>query len=297
MEASTLCSCKISKKRNRAARPDDRYRRVLLPHQNAILAGFFLVAAFPRDAAAKAPDTPTIIKKSVEANKRDFDAAPGYNNKERDRTPEGSKLYQVTMIDGTPYRRLLAVNGKPLSQSQEAEEIRKQRDAAAQRKAESADQRRDRLAKYQRDRTRDHNMMDQLTEAFQFTLTGETRLRGFNVYVLKATPRPGYKPPNMDCQVLQGMQGQLWIDQKTYQWVKVTAQVVHPVSIEGFLAQVEPGTRFELEKAPVDDDVWQPSHFSMRSHAKVLFLINRSSSEDQSYFAYSKVSGSTSGKQ
>jgi hypothetical protein len=96
----------------------------------------------------------------------------------------------------------------------------------------------------------------------------------------------------MDCQVLPGMQGELWVDKKTFQWVKVTAQVMHPVSIEGFLARVEPGTRFELEKAPVDNEIWQPSHFSMKSHAKVLFIIKRSSSADETYFDYVKT-GST----
>jgi hypothetical protein len=51
------------------------------------------------------------------------------------------------------------------------------------------------------------------------------------------------------------MQGKLWIDKDSFQWVKVEAQVMHPVSIEGFLAKVEPGTHFELEKEPVATDM------------------------------------------
>jgi len=93
--------------------------------------------------------------------------------------------------------------------------------------------------------------MQQLTEAFDFTLAGEERMGNHRVYVLDATPRAGYKPPNTETEVLTGMQGKLWIDKKTYQWVKVEAEVIHPVSIAGFLAKVEPGTRFELEKMPV----------------------------------------------
>jgi hypothetical protein len=253
-----------------------------------LVIGFPLVAETP----AEAPDVQAIIAKSVQANKRDFDAAPQYNNKERDRTADGTKLYQVTMIEGTPHQRLIAINGEPLSKARQAEELKKQKQVAAERRAESPEQRRARIAKYQKERTRDHNMMEQLTQAFNFSFVKEAKLRGFDVYVLKATPRPGYKPPNMDCQVLPGMQGELWVDKKTFQWVKVTAQVIHPVSIEGFLAQVEPGTRFELEKAPVEDEIWQPSHLSMKSHAKVLFLINHSSSEDETYFDYAKP-GST----
>ncbi len=245
-----------------------------------------LTTLFVSQIVAQTPNAQTIIERSVQANKKDFEAAPNYNNKERDRTPKGSKLYQITMIDGTPYQRLLAVNGKPLPQPKEAQAMKEQQQAEEQRKGESADQRRNRIAKYQRDRTRDDNMMKQLTEAFDFKLVGEGKLRNFNVYQLKATPKPGYQPPDMDSQVLPGMQGELWIDQKTFQWVKVMAEVIHPVSIEGFLAQVEPGTRFELEKAPVGNGIWLPSHFAMRSRAKVLFLVNHSSSEDDTYFDY-----------
>ncbi len=97
--------------------------------------------------------------------------------------------------------------------------------------------------------------------AFDFKLLGETRLNGDDVYALQATPRPGYHPPNMETQVLTGMQGELWIDKDIFQWVKVEAQVTHPLSIEGFLAKVEPGTHFELEKAPVARGVWLPTHF------------------------------------
>ncbi len=243
-------------------------------------------ALFVPQVSAQVPDAQTIIERSVQAIKKDFAAAPDYNHKERDRTPNGAKLYQITILDGTPYQRLMAENGKPLSQAQEAEAMKKQQQAEAQHHAESANERRSRIANYRKDLARDHNMYEQLTEAFDFKLVGQGKLRGFNVYKLRATPKPGYRPPNIECQALPGMQGQLWVDQKTFQWVKVTAQVVRPVSIEGFLAQVEPGTRFELEKAPVGNGIWLPSHFKMKSHSKVFFLINHYSSQNQTFFDY-----------
>lgn len=239
--------------------------------------------------AARHPDVRAIIQRSVQANQSDFAAAPDFDYKETDKSPGGSKTYQVTMIEGTPYQRLIAVNGKPLSADKEKQDMQKQEQVTEQRKAESPGQRQSRIENWEKGRRRDNNMMEQLTKAFTFKLIGDGQLRGFKVWRLKATPRPGYNPPNMDTQVLPGMQGELWIDQHTFQWVKVTAEVIHPVSIEGFLAQVEPGTRFELEKSPVVGGTWQPSHFSMQSHAKVLFLFNRSSSQDNTYFDYRPV--------
>jgi hypothetical protein len=234
--------------------------------------------------AAQAPNAEDIIRKSVAANERDFHAQGDYNYKERDKDRGGAKLYQITMIDGSPYQRLLAVNGKPVSG-----EMEKQRQAEAQRRAESSQQRQDRIAKYKKDQARDYVMMSQLSKAFNFKLVGKSKVKGFNVYVLKATPRPGYQPPNMESQVLPGMEGEMWIDQKTYQWVKVTAKVIRPVSIEGFLAQVQPGTRFEIEKAPVGGGIWQITHFAMRSKAKILHFIDHASEEDDTFFDFERA--------
>lgn len=40
--------------------------------------------------------------------------------------------------------------------------------------------------------------------------------------------------------------------------------MIHRVRMEGFLAQVEPGTRFEIESSPVELDIWLTKHYSMR---------------------------------
>lgn len=255
-----------------------------------IAISILVVAAMGRTASGENLQVNAIVEKSVAANQVDFKAAPKYSYREREKTADSDKTVDVYMIDGSPYERLVAVKGKPISQENAAKEQQKLEQVRKQRKAESPDQRRQRIAKYEKDRQRDNAMMDQLTKAFTFKLMGQRKVRTFTVYVLKATPRPGYKPPNMETQVLTGMQGELWIDTKTYQWVKVTAQVIHTVSIEGFLAQVEPGTQFELEKMPVGNGIWMPSHFSMRSHAKVLYMINRASQEDDTFSNYRRTS-------
>lgn len=233
-------------------------------------------------------DVATIIGKSVEANARDWAANPQFDYYERDRTSQGSKTFQVTMLYGSPYERLVEINGEKLRPAAEFAQQRKFRQVLAQRRAESAQQRRARIAKYEADRRRDQLMLNQLTRAFNFSFQGEQELDGRKVYVLKATPRSGYRPPNRDCQVLPGMEGTLWIDQSTFQWVKVEAHVIRPVEIEGFVAKVEPGTQFALEKMPVEGDIWLPKRYTMTADARVLFLLPHHSQEDDSYFKYQK---------
>jgi hypothetical protein len=237
-----------------------------------------------------------ILRQSTEANERDWDAAPGFNNDERDRNNDGDKTYAVTMLYGSPYERLIAVNGHTLSSSEQNEEQEKYEKAAAERQHESPDERSRRIAKYEAERKRDHTLIAQMTTAFNFRLVGKRLLNGHEVYALKATPRPGYKPPDRDSEVLSGMEGTLWIDQETFQWVKVEAHVMHPVRIEGFLAEVDPGTKFEVEKCPVAEDIWLASHFSMKSNAKILLLFRRRGEEDDSFFNYHRAANSSSGK-
>lgn len=242
-----------------------------------------------RAPSASGVDAQTIIHRSVEANQRDWKADPEYDYTETVRTEKGAKTYQVTMLFGSPYEKLIRVNGKDLSSADQKNEEDKFQNAVKQRRSESPSERASRIADYERDRKRDHLMMEQLTRAFNFKLTGRTRLAGRAVYVLSATPRNGYQPPNKEAKVLTGMRGTLWIDQQSSQWVRVRAEVISPVSIEGFLATVEPGTRFELEKMPVSKDIWLPKHFSVRSHARVLGLFQHHGFEDHTYSDYHKT--------
>lgn len=158
------------------------------------------------------------------------------------------KRTEVMMMLGSPYYRLITVNDEALSQGEQEQEQQKLASMLIQRQNESVSDRAERIAKYEKDRIRDRLLMDQLTKAMNFVLVREQELNGRQVYALKATPRADYQPPTMEAEVLRGMEGELWIGEARFQWVKVQARVIRPVSIEGFLARVEPGTRFQLEK-------------------------------------------------
>ncbi len=235
------------------------------------------------------PNVAEILRKSVEANEADWKAAPDYDYFERDRKEGGSKTYHVFMIGGSPYQELTAVNGKPLPLQDQKREQRELEKVISQRRSESVRDRAERVAKYERDRKRDRLMMQELTRAFDFKLLGEGRLGHYAVYLLQARPRPGYRPPNIETEVLTGMQGKLWIDKETYQWVRVEAEVVRPVSIEGFLASVQPGTRFVLEKMPVANEIWLPRHFAVKTNARILLVFRRRTQEDETYFNYRRA--------
>jgi hypothetical protein len=254
-----------------------------------LLAITHIASAAPPAAPPETPDANTIIQRSVDAMHRDWQSAARYIHLERDMEAHGSKTFQILMIEGSPYQKLTAVNGKPLSEAEAKKEEEKLRHEIASRCGESPDDKRKRIAEYKKDQERDREMIGELTKAFTFRVAGRQRVNGHQTWLLNATPKPGYQPPNLETKALTGMEGKLWIDTATFEWVRVEAHVVHPVSIEGFLATVEPGTVFELVRAPAGKGFWAPAHFSERSKARILGLIGHSTHDDETYTNYRPV--------
>lgn len=247
-------------------------------------AGGCLAAAIPQ------VNTQEIIRRSVAAIESDWSRAPAYSFQERDViSKHGSApsitTYQVLMIDGSPYKRLVAINDRPLSAGEQAEEARKLRLEIYRRGHESPRQHARRVAKYDRERQHDHVLFMAMVDAFSFRLVGQETVDGHDCWVMDATPKPGYRPKSRETKVLTGMKGRLWIDKHQNQWVKVQAQVFKPVTF-AFIARVGPGTRFELEQEPVGNNLWLPKHFSMQVKASALGFIDESSTDDETYAHY-----------
>lgn len=259
-----------------------RSRAILL----AGLALAFTAFALPQDAPSSAIEPAEIVRRSVQANQSDWNQLPHYDYFVREIEPRGSKTYLSRMILGSRYDELVAVNDQALSPEAEAREKQKFENELHARQNETPERRRERIEKFQKDRKRDEFFMTQLAEAFDFTLVKTDQINGRRVYVLAAKPRGDYHPPNMEAKALTGMQGTMWIDAEDFHWVKVQAQVVRPVSIEGFLARVERGTRFELDQIRISEGLWLPSRFLMASHAKVFLLFSKSNREEETYSGY-----------
>lgn len=251
-------------------------------------------------AGLYAQDPQEIVRRSVAANNADWKVIPQYAHHETDTevklNSNGSirskttKTYDVLMIDGSEYNKLLAINGQPVSPEQQKQEEQKLQAEIEKRKHESPSERAHRVGKYQHDRQRDHLMMTELTKAFDFKLAAEETVNGRQCYVLEATPKPGYAPPNGEVKVLTGMNGRLWIDKQGYHWVKVQAEVVKPVSTY-VVANVRPGTKFEFDQQPVNG-IWLPHHFSQSVNARVLGMHSILSREEETYTDYRRADAS-----
>jgi len=272
--------------------------RVLLTCRASSVLALGLTVAVPSLPAV--PDvarlsTTEIIRRSVIANTADWNSQPQYAYQEFDlkskidstgkAQPQQSRTYEVLMIEGSPYNRLIGSNNEPLSRAKAALENAKLQREMLRRQHETADDRHARVEKYQNGRAEEHLLMQQMVDAFNFKLVGEETVAGANCYILDAYPRADYRPPVERAKVLSGMRGRLWIDKSGYHWAKVQAEVINPVQFGLFIAQVKPGTKFELDQGPVGG-VWLPKCFTQSVNASVLGLYGYRTREEEHYSDY-----------
>jgi hypothetical protein len=265
-------------------------------HSVVYMAG--LSPSFAFSASSPPPTVAEIVSRSSAANTADWKAQPEYAYRERSETAKLAtngevnsrqvKTYEVMMSGGSPYNRLISVNGEPLSASQEEQEKKNLKREIKKRESESPAERENRVAKYRKDRAEERLLMQQMTAAFKFTLFGEQNVEGVACYVLDAKPDPDYKPPVERARVLTGMEGRLYISKAGYHWVKVQAQVISPVDFGFFIAKVSPGTKFELVQAPVGN-VWLPKQFSQSVNASVLGFYGVRSREKDTFSEYHRA--------
>ena len=125
-----------------------------------------------------------IIDQSAQATYQDWEKVPGFDFCELDRDSHRTKTYQVLMIGGSSHNRLVALNGEELSpemQQQEAEKLQ-------ERQSKTVEEQRKEAIQYDKERQRDQHMLEEFTDAMDYTLSGTDMVDGHSAYVVDATP-------------------------------------------------------------------------------------------------------------
>jgi hypothetical protein len=252
------------------------------------------VTAPSAEPAGPVDDAATIISRSIAANEADWVADPLYDRCERDDDGGPTQTYDVTMIQGRPYERLVAVGDRPLSPQQAGVEQRKHQQESARRAAETTSGGTASENNYDRRHARLHAIIQEFPKAFTFALDGKQQIGGRMAYHVTATPRPGYVPPTRDARALTGMTADFWVDVETYHWIRLSARITRSISLAGLLVRLEPGTTVELDKAAVDGDrVWLATRLQIRSISRILVLFGHHTSHEERYFGFRRSSAQT----
>jgi len=219
-------------------------------------------------------DARQIMLRSIAATQRSWEARDHYVYKERDEDrrlePDGRVRSQdvddsiIILVGEAPFEQLVKRNGRPPS----AEEKRKQDEKLASLQRETPQQRAARL----REQRENRSFIREVPEGFDFQLIGEEVINGRPAYLLRATPRAGYRANGKYGKLMSKVQGKLWVDKQDFGWVKIEGEVTQPFSLGLFLARVLRGSHITMEQSSFDDGIWLPKRIELRASTKILFV-------------------------
>ena len=247
---------------------------------------------------AAAQDPREIVRRSVQLMGHNLAIARNYTFLERAETRELDSdahvkshkimLYDVTLLEGSPYRRLVAKDDHALTDEEERNERKKLADSIAQRQKETPAERARRIADWEKKRQREREPLNEIPDAFNFRIAGDRQVDGRDAWIIEATPRPGYRAHSNVARLFPKFRGKLWIDKADYQWVKTEAEVTDTISWGLFLARLSKGARLDVQMTRVNDEVWLPKRVAAKVSARVALVKKYRIETETSYSNYRK---------
>jgi hypothetical protein len=187
---------------------------------------------------------------------------------------------KVQTVAGT-LRRIVMLNGKPLS----ADELAKQsakleeytRDSGAQEK-----RRREERA----DAEKARKMFEMFPEAFLYTNAGDDN----GLVKLHFVPNPNFNPPTREAQVFHAMSGMLWIEPKQMRFAKMQASLMDDVKFGwGLLGHLDRGGTMLIEQKEIAPEHWEIVHMDIDLKGKAVFFKSISVQQKEENYGFERV--------
>jgi hypothetical protein len=263
---------------------------------SVLLAALFCALAGPPLLAAEDPRE--IILRSAALDQRDLELARNYVyvtrteqrrlNSSGKTTSVESETHEVLILYGSPYRRLIAKDDKPLTADQALKEQAKI-DKELERRRKASEKDREKLAREEsKSREQQAAMIREVADAYSFRMLGEEDVDGYRTWAIQAEPIPGYHPRSSRARLLPSFRGKIWITQNDYRWVKVEAEAIRTVSFGLVLARLQPGTRVAFEQKRVQGEIWLPSSAHVKLSARLALLKKVNAEIDVTFSDYRK---------
>lgn len=190
------------------------------------------------------------------------------------------------MAGGTPCRRLVERDGKPLPPREQREQMESLRKCIEARHSETPEQRRKRLEEFERRRNRYQKAIREIPHAFDFRLEGEETIAGRRVWVIAAEPNPDYRPRDRFARLFPALKGRLWINQDDWNWARLEAELTDTVTFGWILVRIHEGARVRMEQTLVGNGVWLPSSMWLRVSLRIGLVRMIRVEEESRYWGY-----------
>ena len=240
-----------------------------------------LPSVLPAQDGAGIPTPESLISRAVAAAKAQADRNWQYTYREDhtqsqvDRNgkagrPE-TRTYEHVMLEGSQYRKLLLIDGKPL-------------DPKTQKKVDSdlaktrAERRRSLLPSLHRSVSL--GSLPLLLRLFDNKIAGTDIVNGRNAWKVESEPKPGVRPANKQEEEMLAARRTSWFDEED--GARIRELVEFHRAANGF----QPGTVFDLRFARVGE-AWLPSDAIIRVSMKMA-IVRGSVESRQHYYDYKR---------
>jgi hypothetical protein len=242
-----------------------------------LLLLFLPAALFPQDATHVAP-LPTaeellqrMVARAQHDQENDPDKTYAYKiHNVTDQLDADGKVkehhdanFQMVLIEGEPFPRLVDKDGKPLSDN----------DKEKATKAEEKFRKRVLEKRKHPDKKDDDDGLiidEKLIARFQFQPIRVEDVSGHPAYLLTMLPKPDQPPTrNMQEKIVSHLQGKIWIDVEDSELVKADVDLTEPVRVGGFLGSVKE-VHLDVVEDRIAPSVWVPQTVHLRVNARAL---------------------------
>jgi hypothetical protein len=178
----------------------------------------------------------------------------------------------VDWVDGVRMSWTTRRDDKPLDDAERARIEKSLRNSAAEWKRKPPEERRKITEQGRSKQNKELEYLREFPEALVFQpLPGEV-VDERPALVFAFSPRPGYSPRTMQGNVYRKVRGRIWIDREEGQFIRMEGEVFDDVSVGGFLAKIEKGTRFDFRQARLGAGQWFLAKQVVRVDARVLLV-------------------------
>lgn len=253
------------------------------PAVPAIAATLLLIAASTTPLRAQArstqPDPPALeaVKLMVQheiADHQKAQPAHAFRFLSVERSARtGGQLWteEDVEVDGGLLRRLVAVDGKPLTAAQQAEE-----DHRLQQLADNPTVFNEANHSREKDEARVIKVLERMPREFLFQYDGNqdgcTRIA--------YRPNPTYQPDSFEDRVVHNMAGYVDIDEPSMRLCSVTGHLLKTVDFGwGILGHLQQGSGFTLDRTQVEPSVWRSTLLNMHFDGAIFFFKSISRSQ------------------
>ncbi len=253
---------------------------------------------------AAADDPKEIVRRALQRNARNDEISRQYTYLQRDdvRALDGGgavkhrdlQTFDITLLEGSPYRRSIARDDKPLPPQEEKKQQELLKKSIEQRRKESPAERQQRIGDWDRKRNQQRENLKEVVDAFDFRLAGDEQLDGVPVWVIDGTPHPGFKPKSKEAAYFPKVKGRMWVAKSDYTPVKIAVETLDTISIGAFLVRLAKGGHIDVEFTRVNDEVWLYKHVNVTASARLFFVKGFHLDADFGFSGYKKFSAAES---